>query len=170
MYNPLFVSERSVEMVNINFLDLDSNIAIHWICMQGRSQSQTLNPWVGKKATFPQFFLILVDFRYLSSIFLHFLDLEATHNPSKTRTYPTPQNSQSICGAYRTETKNTPSSGPLFNAPPPYNPATKRCNLCLAEKYHIMKAPRTITLNKRSELISKCRHKDKYKLMDFCIT
>ena len=52
----------------------------------------------------------------------------------------------------------------------PYNPATKRCNLCLAEKYHIMKAPRTITLNKCSELISKCRHKDKYKLMNFCIT
>ena len=72
VYNPLFVSEHSVEIVNINFLDLDSNTVIHWICMQGRSQSQTLNPgWA--RATFPQFFLILIDFLYLSSIFLHFL-------------------------------------------------------------------------------------------------
>ena len=74
MYNPLFVSEHSVEIVNINFLDLDSNTVIHWICMQGRSQIESdSQPRVGKKATFPQFSLILLDFLYLSSIFLHFL-------------------------------------------------------------------------------------------------
>ena len=52
----------------------------------------------------------------------------------------------------------------------PYNPATKRCNLCLAEKYHIMTAPKDYTLNKRSELVSKCRHKDKFKLIEFGVT
>ena len=52
----------------------------------------------------------------------------------------------------------------------PYNPTTKRCNLCLTEKYHIMAAPKDCTLNKRSELVSKCRHKDKYKLAEFGIT
>ena len=52
----------------------------------------------------------------------------------------------------------------------PYNPATKRCNLCLAEKYHIMTSDKNITLNKRHELMGKCRHRDKYKLIDFCIT
>ena len=52
----------------------------------------------------------------------------------------------------------------------PYNAATKRCNLCLAEKYHIMTAPKDYTLNKRSELVSKCRHKDKFKLIEFGVT
>ena len=52
----------------------------------------------------------------------------------------------------------------------PYNPATKRCNLCLAEKYHIMTANKQRTLNKRSELVAKCRHKQKYKLIDFSVT
>lgn len=52
----------------------------------------------------------------------------------------------------------------------PYNPVTKRCNLCLAEKYQIMIAPRDNTLNKRSELISKCRHKTRYQLSELGIT
>jgi hypothetical protein len=49
----------------------------------------------------------------------------------------------------------------------PYNPATKRCNLCLAEKYHILTASSHNTLNKRSELISNCRHRNKHKLNAF---
>jgi hypothetical protein len=52
----------------------------------------------------------------------------------------------------------------------PYHPASKRCNLCLAEKYHIMTAPKHCTLNKRSELVSSCRHKRKHKLNEFGIT
>ena len=52
----------------------------------------------------------------------------------------------------------------------PYNPSTKRRNLCLAEKYHILIADKDITLNKRSELVSKCRHKRKYKLSEFSVT
>ena len=52
----------------------------------------------------------------------------------------------------------------------PYNPTTKRCNLCLSEKYHIMMAPKQSTLNKRSELISTCRHKNKHKLAVFGVT
>ena len=47
---------------------------------------------------------------------------------------------------------------------PHYNNRTKRCNLCIAEKYFIMCKPKTATLNKRNELISKCRHKDKFLL------
>ena len=52
----------------------------------------------------------------------------------------------------------------------PYNPATKRCNLCLSEKYFIMFSPKNSTLNRRSELIANCRHKNKYKLINFGIT
>ena len=43
-----------------------------------------------------------------------------------------------------------------------YKPGMKRCDLCLAEKCIIMKQPGT--LNKRSELMSTCRHKTRFKL------
>ena len=47
----------------------------------------------------------------------------------------------------------------------PYNPNTRRCDLCLNEKLEIalFKEPRL--LNKRSELISKCRHQNKFMLL-----
>ena len=45
-----------------------------------------------------------------------------------------------------------------------YTNATKRCNLCIAEKYYIICQPQTATLNKRNELISKCIHNEKYLL------
>ena len=41
-----------------------------------------------------------------------------------------------------------------------YNGASKRCRLCLLEKYHIL--TRDDLLNKRSELVSKCRHRRAY--------
>ena len=45
-----------------------------------------------------------------------------------------------------------------------YNCGGSRCNLCLEEKLAILQANRHSTLNKRSELISRCRHRTKYKL------
>ena len=43
-----------------------------------------------------------------------------------------------------------------------YSNSTKKCNLCIAEKYFIIFKPKQATLNKKTELISKCRHKDKF--------
>ena len=44
---------------------------------------------------------------------------------------------------------------------------SKRCDLCLTEKLLIAKAdPRTL-LNKRSEIVSKCRHRNKFTLKCF---
>ena len=40
----------------------------------------------------------------------------------------------------------------------------------LGEKLTIAKADKNITLNKRSELIGKCRHKAKFNLKSFKIT
>ena len=40
-----------------------------------------------------------------------------------------------------------------------------RCNLCLTEKYHIIMSNAAL-LNKRSELVSKCRHENKFLLMN----
>ena len=43
-----------------------------------------------------------------------------------------------------------------------YNNISKRCNLCLTEKLHIIKADKACNLDKRNELISKCHHENKY--------
>ena len=48
----------------------------------------------------------------------------------------------------------------------PYQNGSKRCNLCLTEKYHILTSL-IILINKRSELVSKCRHEDKFHLVNY---
>ena len=45
-----------------------------------------------------------------------------------------------------------------------YQPGSRTCNLCLTEKLAILLADKCTALNKRSELMGKCRHKNKYKL------
>ena len=43
-----------------------------------------------------------------------------------------------------------------------YKGKPSRCNLCLAEKICILRSTSNSLLNKRSELISKCRHENKF--------
>ena len=52
---------------------------------------------------------------------------------------------------------------------PSYSNITKRCMLCLQGKFEIIKYPRPgeLLLNKRSELVSKCRHTNKYLLCNY---
>ena len=45
-----------------------------------------------------------------------------------------------------------------------YTTGAKRCNLCLAEKLAILQADQRTLLNKRSEFVFKCRHRNKFKL------
>ena len=45
-----------------------------------------------------------------------------------------------------------------------YNPNSKRCLLCLNEKYEIATYKGDNLLNKRTEIINTCRHRSKYKL------
>ena len=49
----------------------------------------------------------------------------------------------------------------------PYNNSSKRCDLCQAEKLYIIKYSNKNLLNKRSELISKCRHENKFYLKNY---
>ena len=42
-----------------------------------------------------------------------------------------------------------------------FNPNTRKCRLCLKEKYYIIFQPEGATLNDRSELFSTCRHRKK---------
>ena len=44
----------------------------------------------------------------------------------------------------------------------PYKCGSRRCDLCLTEKLHILQNKNTI--NKRTELLAKCRHSTKFKL------
>ena len=51
----------------------------------------------------------------------------------------------------------------------PYTCGSKRCDLCLTEKLLIAKIdPRTL-LNKKSEIVSKCRHRNKFTLKCFLL-
>ena len=49
----------------------------------------------------------------------------------------------------------------------PYSPQTKRCLLCLNEKLEIAAYKEQNLLNKRNEIVSKCRHQLKYALARF---
>ena len=44
----------------------------------------------------------------------------------------------------------------------PYRCGTRKCDLCLSEKLVIATADPNTMLNTRSELVSKCRHRNKY--------
>ena len=48
----------------------------------------------------------------------------------------------------------------------PYQNGSKRCNLCLTEKYHILTSLVNL-INKRSELVSKCHHENKFDLLNY---
>ena len=44
----------------------------------------------------------------------------------------------------------------------PYSSGNKTCSLCSAEKMAILSANKKLLLNQRSELLSKCRHENKF--------
>ena len=46
----------------------------------------------------------------------------------------------------------------------PYKCGTRKCNLCLTEKYEILRSDPNVTLNKRTEIANKCQHCFKHKL------
>ena len=48
----------------------------------------------------------------------------------------------------------------------PYQNRSKRYNLCLTEKYNILTSPVNL-INKRSELVLKCRHENKFHLVNY---
>ena len=55
----------------------------------------------------------------------------------------------------------------ILRKAPAYSDLSKKCDLCLTEKLMIISANKSTLLNKRSELISKCRHQNKFYLSNF---
>ena len=51
---------------------------------------------------------------------------------------------------------------------PAYNPISKWCTLCLSEKLHIAEYGDNL-LNKREDIISKCRHHNKFMLLNLLL-
>ena len=49
----------------------------------------------------------------------------------------------------------------------PRKPGTRRCNLCPTEKLCILRADQEKTLNKRTELFSKCCHRNNFNASNF---
>ena len=47
-----------------------------------------------------------------------------------------------------------------------YEPGSRKCMLCLTEKYHIVFSKPNL-LNSRSELMTKCRHENKFYLSNY---
>ena len=47
----------------------------------------------------------------------------------------------------------------IIDRAPPFNPNTRKCRLCLKEKYHIMFSRDMASLNLRSEMFNTCRHR-----------
>ena len=48
-----------------------------------------------------------------------------------------------------------------------YNTSSKRCSLCLNEKLKIVLHRDNNMLNRRTEILNKCRHKNKYALISY---
>ena len=49
----------------------------------------------------------------------------------------------------------------------PYKCGTRICDLCLSEKFFILTADPLNCINRNSELLQKCRHRNKFKLGNF---
>ena len=52
----------------------------------------------------------------------------------------------------------------ILNKGTAYSNSSKRCNLCVSEKFFIIFKPELSTLNKRNEIVSTCRHSRKFVL------
>ena len=55
----------------------------------------------------------------------------------------------------------------IIKTVPSYSPESKQCSLCLAEKVMILYGDRSLLLNKRGEIMNKCRHRAKHKLVSW---
>ena len=55
--------------------------------------------------------------------------------------------------------KNYDISWSIIDRAKEFDPTTRKCRLCLKEKYYIIFRPEGASLNKRSELFSTCRHR-----------
>ena len=88
-------------------------------------------------------------------------------NHKKSFNVPTYKNDTKLSTEYwtlKTKQLNPKVSWQIKRRYNSYNPISRRCNLCLNEKLEILDDQDKNFLNKRSEIISHCRHQNKFKL------
>ena len=88
-------------------------------------------------------------------------DTEITSHHSATPSTKTPPNLANTSGHSRTTTSTIFVSWRVLSSSSPYNSSSKRCNLWLKEKFLKICWPDLSSLNKRNELVSSCRHRNK---------
>ena len=86
-----------------------------------------------------------------------------------TKSYPNSTTLSSYVWEVKTDQNETPNlNWEIVWSVPAYSNIAKRCMLCLDEKLLISTYPnQEQLLNKRSELVSKCRHENKFLLKNF---
>ena len=105
------------------------------------------------------------DTNYIGMTQNPFKDREREHRNSMVN--PKKKKSSQLAAHIWNEKDNnqTPSTvtWSIIDRAPAYRNGDNHCRLCLTEKYHIIFQPRDI-INKRCEIISKCRHENKFYL------
>lgn len=67
----------------------------------------------------------------------------------------------------REQGKTTDIKWSVIARAPSYHPSRKKCELCLAEKFYILKLHDSNILNTREEIMNKCRHRNKFLLSNY---
>ena len=105
---------------------------------------------------------------YIGSTDTTFKQRYANHKASIT--HPTKANQTALSKYVWTLKRNNVHytiNWEILQRAPAYCPGTKRCDLCTTEKLFIARAEKKSLLNKRSELLSRCRHRNKFCLSNF---
>ena len=82
----------------------------------------------------------------------------------KTKTMKNPTTLSTHVWDLKERNKNFDLSWSIIDRAKNFNPATRKCNLCIKEKYYIIFHHQGATLNERSELYSTYRHRLKQTL------
>ena len=100
-----------------------------------------------------------------------FLDMHHTKRACGMGGVPTRRSCPSTFGNCRTSRPRTACLGQFWSGQAlTVIMAGERCNLCIAEVYGILHAEKDMVLNKRSELVSTCRHQKKFTLAVSAVT
>ena len=75
--------------------------------------------------------------------------------------------SQNMCGNLKNKERDFSIKWSILKRVSPRTAGRSKCNLCLEEKLCILESDSALTLNKRSELFSKCRHRYMFSARNF---
>ena len=92
------------------------------------------------------------------------------YNHSQSLKYQRKSNATELSKAFcldKTNGKSSQITWEIVTQATPYQPGARACMLCLTDKWAILQACPATSLNKRTELMRKCRHTNKFKLNNF---